>query len=153
MFWKKKHDEGIEFVKTFRSHLEAVTGMSCSADGLLLATAARDKSLKIYDIVSFDMINMIKLNYLPGTNEWIHKPGAAVSLIAQAELDGPSIQIYDAVGDNTPVHKIDLHATPITSISFSPAAGLVVSADEKGMLEYWANEVKTIPRLLLRFLG
>lgn len=55
MFWKKKNEGGIEFVKTFRSHLGPITGMAASVDGLFLCTASADKSLKIYDILNFGM--------------------------------------------------------------------------------------------------
>ncbi|CAG8783188.1 5743_t:CDS:2, partial [Cetraspora pellucida] len=51
-FWKK-NERGIEFVKHFRSHLGNITGISVSADGLLLATVAIDKALKVYDVVNF----------------------------------------------------------------------------------------------------
>ncbi|CAG8504844.1 42642_t:CDS:10 [Gigaspora margarita] len=54
-FWKK-NERGIEFVKHFRSHLGNITGISVSADGLLLATTAIDKALKVYDVINFGNI-------------------------------------------------------------------------------------------------
>ena len=51
-FWKK-NEEGIEFVKHFRAHLGRIEGLTNSVDGLLLATSADDKSLKIFDVVNF----------------------------------------------------------------------------------------------------
>ena len=53
MFWKKKVDEGIEFVKMLRAHLGSIEGMAASADGLVLATTSNDNTLKIYDVVGF----------------------------------------------------------------------------------------------------
>ena len=53
MFWTKKVEGGIEFVKKFRAHLGSITGMAASADGLYLATASDDMSLKIYDVLNF----------------------------------------------------------------------------------------------------
>lgn len=66
MFWKKSNDGGVEFVKTFRSHLGEISGMGGSVDGYYLATTSNDNALKIYDILNFDMINMMKLSFEPG---------------------------------------------------------------------------------------
>jgi peptidylprolyl isomerase domain and WD repeat-containing protein 1 len=51
-FWKKTKG-GIEFVKTFKSHLGPIIKMDASPDGLLLATISKDTTMKIYDIVNF----------------------------------------------------------------------------------------------------
>jgi peptidylprolyl isomerase domain and WD repeat-containing protein 1 len=51
-FWKKTA-KGVEFVKHFRSHLGSITGLTVSNDGLLMATAAADKSFKVYDVINF----------------------------------------------------------------------------------------------------
>ena len=51
-FWKKQ-DEGIEFVKHFRSHLSAVQAIAVNAMGTLLCTISKDKSLKVFDVVNF----------------------------------------------------------------------------------------------------
>lgn len=51
-FWKKM-EEGIEFVKHFRSHLGAVTALTVNSEGTLLCSVSNDKSMKIFDIVNF----------------------------------------------------------------------------------------------------
>lgn len=80
-FWKKM-EEGIEFIKHFRSHLGQITSLVANGQGTLLCSASNDKSLKVFDIINFDMINMMKLDYVPKCCEWIHKAGDAVSLLA-----------------------------------------------------------------------
>jgi WD40 repeat protein len=70
-FWKKK-SEGIELAKYFRAHLDAITSMSVNYNGTLLATASRDKTIKIFDVASFDMIKIISLDYVPSCCAWIH---------------------------------------------------------------------------------
>ena len=37
--------------------------MSDNFNGTLLCTISLDKSLKIFDVINFDMINMIRLDY------------------------------------------------------------------------------------------
>lgn len=94
-------EEGIEFVKHFRSHLstggfffifiyqknktfiaDAINALAANHNGTYLCTASVDKSLKIFDIINFDMINMIKLDYVPMCAEWIHSAGDAISALA-----------------------------------------------------------------------
>jgi len=45
----------------FRAHLGAITYMAASYNGELLCTVSDDQALKVFDVINFDMINMIKL--------------------------------------------------------------------------------------------
>lgn len=80
-FWKKR-DLGIEFVKHFRAHLGNIQAIAVNCMGTLLASISNDQSLKVFDVVNFDMINMMKLDYVPRTLEWIHRSGDAVTALA-----------------------------------------------------------------------
>lgn len=51
-FWKKMAD-GIEFVKEFRAHPGEIRSTSTSADGRSFATAGTDKTVKIFDVITF----------------------------------------------------------------------------------------------------
>ena len=53
-FWKKMAD-GIDFVKEYRAHLGPIHSMAVSADGRSFATAGGDKSVKIFDVITFGM--------------------------------------------------------------------------------------------------
>ncbi len=46
--------------------------MTDNFNGTLLCTISLDKSLKIFDVINFDMINMIKLDYVPQAVSFIH---------------------------------------------------------------------------------
>ena len=88
-----------------------IQDVAINASGSLLCTLSNDKSLKVFDVVNFgtgqffintfitsnnillyslnnlfflplDMINMMKLAYVPGCCEWVHSPGDAVSVLA-----------------------------------------------------------------------
>ena len=59
-FWKKQQ-LGIEFVKHFRAHLGPIVDLDVDSTGSLLVTVSTDKKAKIFDVVNFDMINMISL--------------------------------------------------------------------------------------------
>ena len=51
-FWKKMAD-GIEFVKEFRAHPGEIRSTNVSADGRSFATAGTDKTVKIFDVITF----------------------------------------------------------------------------------------------------
>ena len=51
-FWKKI-STGIEFVKHYIAHLNAINSISSSVDGLSLATTSDDQTIKIFDVINF----------------------------------------------------------------------------------------------------
>ena len=51
-FWKKVMD-GIEFVKEFRAHVGEIVSVSVSKDGRSFATAGVDKTIKLFDVITF----------------------------------------------------------------------------------------------------
>ncbi len=53
-FWKKVM-EGIEFVKEFRAHPGEIVSVSVSSDGRSFATAGVDKTIKLFDVITFGM--------------------------------------------------------------------------------------------------
>ncbi|XP_062509348.1 peptidylprolyl isomerase domain and WD repeat-containing protein 1-like [Corticium candelabrum] len=138
-FWKKQ-EEGIEFVKHFRAHLGTIECVSVSVDGLLMCTISSDKSLKVFDVINFDMITMIKLGYIPGCCEWIYPPGAAVAAVAVSLKEESTVHVYDGRGDSQPLHVFaTLHSKPCTFIKYNHVFDTVVSGDTNYMIEYWAG--------------
>lgn len=62
--------------------LAQINSLAANSNGSLLCTASADKSIKVFDVINFDMINMIKLEYVPHCAEWVHSPGDAISTVA-----------------------------------------------------------------------
>eukprot|EP00659_Diplonema_papillatum_P012879 gene12879-19855_t len=93
-FWKKAPMEIIH-VKTYRPHLGAFTATLCH-DGTWLATKAHsaDRIVKVFDVMNFDMINMIQLSFASGPFEFIHSTGANACL-AIAEAMNPVVHTFD----------------------------------------------------------
>lgn len=137
-FWKKQ-EEGIEFVKHFKVHLGAIQCIAASSDGQVMCSTALDKSLKVFDVINFDMINMLRLAYVPGQCEWIFPPGAAVAAVACSEKETGVIYIYDGRGTNTPLHTLSVHTKPVTFIKYNAGFDVTISADEAGIIEYWSG--------------
>ncbi|KAI9832421.1 MAG: hypothetical protein M1819_004410 [Sarea resinae] len=137
-FWKKVA-VGIEFVKEFKAHLGEITSVSVSSDGRSFATAGSDKTVKIFDVVTFDLLAMLSLDITPKCVCWVHKRGASLPLLAVSDEVSHSISIYDGRGESqTPIHTIaSLHRSPISVMAFNDIYDCVISGDESGMLEYW----------------
>ena len=57
-FWKKVMD-GIEFVKEFRAHPGEIVSVAVSSDGRNLATAGLDKTIKLFDVITFGLFKPI----------------------------------------------------------------------------------------------
>ncbi|KAM6188178.1 LOW QUALITY PROTEIN: peptidylprolyl isomerase domain and WD repeat-containing protein 1-like [Sarcoramphus papa] len=137
-FWKKI-EEGIEFVKHFRSHLGDIESTAVSSEGALFCSVGDDKAMKVFDVVNFDMINMLKLGYYPGQCEWVYCPGDAISSVATSEKSTGKIFIYDG-GNNQPLHVFDkFHISSLTQIRLNPIYKVVVSSAKSGMIECWTG--------------
>jgi len=48
-------------------------GLAASDDGALCVSISRDGTVKVFDVLTFDMIVMMKLPYVPGVAEWVIK--------------------------------------------------------------------------------
>lgn len=138
-FWKKKPN-CIEFVKHFRSHSACIQCIAVNSCGTLFASIALDKSMKIFDVINFDMINMIKFDFTPSQCEWIHTDQDPIAAIAVSSNDTPDVFIYDCKGDGSPIKVLNkLHIAPITLIRFNCAFSTIVSIDRNSMIEYWSS--------------
>lgn len=136
-FWKKR-PIGIEFAKHYRSHLGPIEGLAVSIDGLLCCTISNDRSVKVYDVVNFDMMVMIRLPYIPGAIEWVYNQGDVKASLAISDRNSSFVHIYDArSGSNDPIISKEIHMGPIKVMKFNPVYDTVISADTKGIIEYW----------------
>ncbi|KAL2199768.1 hypothetical protein P885DRAFT_66681 [Corynascus similis CBS 632.67] len=138
-FWKKVA-EGIEFVKEFKAHQGEVRSVSCSQDGRSFATTGVDKTVKLFDVVTFDLLAVLQLDFAPRCVCWVHKKGSSLPLLAVSDSEAkPSIRIYDGRGENLePIHIITgLHRSPVSLMAFNDFYDCVISVDEGGMIEYW----------------
>lgn len=139
-FWKKDFG-GIEFVKEFRAHNGEMKSVSVSADGRSFASAGADRTVKIFDVITFDLLAMLNLDYTPKCVCWVHRRGASFPLLAVSSEENSWIRVYDGRGENhQPLHTIkSLHRSPVSLMAYNNDYDCVISADEGGMLEYWRS--------------
>lgn len=137
-FWKKDFG-GIEFVKEFKAHTGEIRSVNVSADGRSFATAGSDNTVKIFDVVTFDLLAMLSLDYSPRAVCWVHGRGASFPQLAVSSDDNAWIRIYDGRGENLePIHVLKtIHRAPVSIMAYNNAYDCVVSVDNGGMVEYW----------------
>ena len=50
-----------------------LAGLAVSHDSSLLVSLSVDKTVKVYDVHTYDMIAMLRLPFAPACAEWIYK--------------------------------------------------------------------------------
>ncbi len=145
-FWKKKPKE-IEFVKRFYAHVGPITDVATSCDGVWLCTVgAKDMVLNVFDVVNFDMINMIKLDFRPSCIDCVTPTGNNKMIVAIGSRDSNEIRLYDCKGDGKkPLSILKMHAAPVARIRYNPRMHAVISCDAKGLLEIWDPDTQNVP--------
>ena len=148
-FWKKMM-EGVEFVKHFHAHVGAIHALEASDDGMRIATTGADKAVKFFDVVNFDMSNILRLDFVPTVACWCHRRGSPMGRIALAALDSRLVRMYatDSAsgaggGWPSPVATLSLHKAPVVALTVNKACGVMVSGDARGVLEYWVADADT----------
>lgn len=150
-FWKKVHDE-IDFVKHYQAHLGAINGMALSPDGKQLVTSSKDKMVKFFDVESFDMSSMIECDYEPTCVQWLPSGhnSKVYSRVVVGDAGCGKLRVYSTTGasvsEGAPVQTLELHRSPVVCLALNGAAGVVLSCDRKGMLEYWSCGTLDFPK-------
>lgn len=136
-FWKKV-GTGVEFAKEYRAHSGRIQSSTISADGSTFATAGddEDNTVKLFDVVTFDLLSMLNLEKAATCICWVHRRGSSPLLAAAS---GNEIRIYDGRGESQEAlyTSTSVHRSAVVTMAYNSAYDCVVSADESGMLEYW----------------
>lgn len=141
-FWKK-NGTGIDFAKSFEAHSGPVEDISVTSSGSELASISKlDKSVKIFDVVNFDMINMMELSFEPGCVEWICKAALSNENLAISDSSSPKIYIFDSrQSSSEPKLILDTsilgHTSPIIRMRYNPVHNIVISIDTSICVKYW----------------
>mmetsp|Transcript_10703 Transcript_10703/g.17502 ORF Transcript_10703/g.17502 Transcript_10703/m.17502 type:complete len:641 (+) Transcript_10703:127-2049(+) len=145
-FWKIMLKE-IQFVKTYQAHSGEIVSLTASVDNRYVSSVGVDGYLKIFDVGSFDMINIVKLSFAPGCSVWLKDPltsGNNRNLVAVSESTGSSIHVFDVENDGVPLKKVDLHTAQVTAMCYLEKMNCLISCDTKGMIEYWTSDGKSL---------
>lgn len=139
-FWRKQPN-GVEFVKLFKAHVGPVICLCASNDGTRVATCGSDKTVKVFDVLTFDICDMARLPYYPCTAVLARSKGASVTVLAVSDRHSPSVWLYNAdrVSD-PPLGEVKVHNASVLVMAYNAAMDTIISGDAKGMLEYWSTD-------------
>ena len=94
-FWRKM-PRSIEFVKQFVAHLDRLVSLTLSHDDQRLLTSSVDSSVKIFDVVQFDMSGMLDdLAFVPSYAAWL-----SLMRIVVADSSSSILRVFDVNNGN-----------------------------------------------------
>lgn len=104
-------------------------------------------TIKIFDILNFDMINHIKLSVPPVSVCYLKKSGVDLQIIAVSNNQNGDILLYedDPEPKNEPL-VVKVHNSPVKIIKFNVKFGVVISSDINGYIEYWDPNSLDMPK-------
>ena len=152
-FWKKQ-STSIAFVKHFQAHLGRLHGLVVSPDSRRLVTSAADRMLKFFDIQSFDMTNMVLTEtnnasgegFMPSNCCWLVEGTSRVySRVAVSDENSGVVRIYRAEESGNVFVAVTVHVSPVLCLALVPSKCFVISADTRGIIEYWDTESFELP--------
>ena len=150
-FWKKAK-QGIEFAKQFKAHVAPIMGLCVSSNGSLCASVSHDKTVKVFDVATFDMIAMIKLPFLPGCMSWGFKNSSGKEYLAISDKSSPSVYIVDVRESSSELEDpLMFHGSPVVAMAYNECYDCIISTDAKGVIEYWSPATKELMKDGLSF--
>ncbi|UJR29733.1 hypothetical protein I4U23_017281 [Adineta vaga] len=144
----------IEFVKHFRAHLGPILTLCVNSSGTLLCSSCNDRTVKMFDVLAFDMITMVKLDFVPLMCSFVHSSRQALSTLAVSDSQSSSIYLYDGrtLNIKEPIGIISKigHASSVSIISYCPKYDLAISCDQSSIINYWSpNDLQNLPSEIL----
>ena len=139
-FWKVGGAEHTEFVKEFKAHASEITDVACSWDGRNFASCGADRTVKIWDVVTFDLTTVLQLEKVPSCICWVHgKTGGGVPMLAVGNEEDGEIAVFDGRGESSRPSFVvkSVHRSPLLCLAYNVKWDCVISADRNGMVEYW----------------
>lgn len=142
-------------MKAFRAHLQAISSVSLSANEERYASCCpQEQTIKVFDVLNFDLMNMIKLNFTPMHICFVHKASSFAAILAVSDKETPALRLVRAEqslverkseGAQVVMRlKNDLHEEPISMIKFNKYGNYALSF--AGVIpEVWDPETLEVP--------
>jgi len=144
-FWKKNYI-GIEAVKHYKAHQSKITGVSISPSGFHMATcSSKDDALKIFDILNFDMIHFMKLEFTPYLCEFLNKSNNPELILVVTEKNSGNMHIIKGESKGEILKTIKIHSFPILVMKFNVVYNTLITIDQSGMIEYSEPQTSELP--------
>ena len=133
-FWHKNNDGTQKLVDTLKAHNDAISQLKYSPDGNIIASAAWDKTIKLWNAETKKLIDTLA-GHKDGANSITFSPDGR-TLISGSE--DKTIKIWNIADRAKLVKTLAGHTDSIKAISISPNGNLIASAGYDNKIKIWS---------------
>ncbi|PFH36130.1 peptidylprolyl isomerase domain-containing protein [Besnoitia besnoiti] len=140
-FWIREAED-IEFVKHFRAHIGALHCLCVSAadSGAVVGSVGGDSTFRLFEVVTFDMLCLLKLAFTPLACEFVHGKEEPAPVVAISAKDTPDIFLFKPTLSSESFAKFSQYSGPAHLLRFNAVLKVFASADKEGGLEVWCTD-------------
>ncbi|CAG9475000.1 unnamed protein product [Plasmodium vivax] len=134
-FWYKNVG-AIEFVKHFKIHSSEIICLFLSEDEEVMGSLSKDKTYKQFDVSSFDLNIIIKLDFCPQAGEYVYSSHFSPTVkVAISSSEKACIYIYKPLESDVCTQVIDFPSNVIQIIKYNREYDLCVLSDNSGLID------------------
>lgn len=142
-FWRKT-DTNIELLRYFRCHTAAPLWTSMSVTQRWFATVGADRTIKIFDVATCELVNCIDLSFEP-LRVALCDGGEGLRVLC-LEVGSNVIRVFDALAassnaDSLLFESAKVHRKPVLAAEWCTEGGFFISIDAEGIIEYFSANV------------
>ncbi|MCC0179484.1 caspase family protein [Waterburya agarophytonicola K14] len=133
-FWRKNSDSKQKLVKTISAHEDIINQIKYSPDGKIIASAAWDKTIKLWDAETGKLIDTL-IGHQDGVNTIAFTPDSQTLISASEDK---TIKIWSILDKTKLIKTLEDHTDSIKAVTVSPDGQLIASGGYDNKIKIWS---------------